>query len=55
MLISSHPSSFDSAMVYGASSKHPRGQRVGLDHILMDEGEKRESGDVEKERGSCCP
>ena len=28
-------------MVYGASSKHPRGQRVGLDHILMDEGEYR--------------
>lgn len=25
------------AMVYGASSKHPRGQRVGVDHVLMDE------------------
>lgn len=29
---------FKIAMVYGASAKHPRGQRVGLDHILMDEG-----------------
>lgn len=30
---------FKIAMVYGASAKHPRGQRVGLDHVLMDEGE----------------
>jgi hypothetical protein len=32
-------SQFRIAMVYGASAKHPRGQRVGLDHVLQDEGE----------------
>ncbi|PWN95807.1 P-loop containing nucleoside triphosphate hydrolase protein [Tilletiopsis washingtonensis] len=30
-------SQFRIAMVYGASAKHPRGQRVGLDHVLQDE------------------
>ncbi len=30
----------DSAMVWGASAKHARGQKVGLDHILEDEDGK---------------
>ncbi|TKY85496.1 hypothetical protein EX895_005658 [Sporisorium graminicola] len=28
---------FKFAMVYGASAKHPKGQRVGADHVLADE------------------
>ena len=28
---------FSSAVVWGASAKHARGQKVGLDHILEDE------------------
>jgi hypothetical protein len=30
----------DSAMVWGASAKHARGQKVGLDHLLEDEDGK---------------
>jgi uncharacterized protein len=29
-----------SAMVWGSSAKHARGQKVGLDHILEDEDGK---------------
>lgn len=28
---------FSSAVVWGASAKHARGQKVGLDHVLEDE------------------
>jgi hypothetical protein len=28
-----------SAIVWGSSAKHSRGQKVGLDHVLEDEGE----------------
>jgi ribosome-interacting GTPase 1 len=28
---------FQSAIVWGASAKHARGQKVGLEHILEDE------------------
>ena len=29
-----------SAMVWGSSAKHARGQKVGLDHVLEDEDGK---------------
>lgn len=28
---------FKSAMVYGTSAKHSRGQKVGIDHVLEDQ------------------
>lgn len=34
---SSELSTFHSAIVWGASAKHSRGQKVGLDHVLEDE------------------
>lgn len=32
-----HTQFLDSAMVWGSSAKHARGQKVGLDHLLEDE------------------